>query len=595
MKKLSVNYLALMVATAFVAGGCNGLKKMANNANLIQRSITPSPLEMHAGKVPVSITVSFPAKYFDKKAYIVCTPSLKSELNGSEIKMKPATIQGEKIKDNNTVISYKNGGSYTYKDTLDYSDPYRRSDLQLSMKATKGSETVDIADIKIGDGVNVTPLLVEEGLKVDNGVIAGASSNGNNAGSGRVVEVKVDKPKSSVATKDLTVYYPMQKAALDKKEQKKGDVSSFVSDVKAAAEDENTVLKSIQVASYASPDGPEDMNAQLVDQRGKTGENFAKDQLKKVEGAGNIVSRQTTQSEDWEGFKKEAEASNLKDKDLILRVLSMYSDPNVREREIKNISAAYTGLKTSVLPKLRRSEIKAILETKEKTNAELVSLSKSDPKQLSKEEALYASTLKELDPEVKINLLKEYTANNPNDWRGFNNLGVNYIKIGDMASAKTAFEKAKSIDGNQAAVYNNLGVVDFANNDITNAKEYWSKAKNFGSQEAGYNLGVINIREGEYDKAVVNFGSTPTFNKALAEALNRSDADANSTINNVESDDAWVDYLKAVIAAKNSNQDGVFSNLRNACKKNSALKDYAKNDVEFIRYFEDSSFKSIVD
>ncbi|MBQ3655719.1 MAG: hypothetical protein II956_02580 [Bacteroidales bacterium] len=595
MKKVSANYLALMIATAFVASGCNGLKKMANNANLIQRSITPSPLEMHAGKVPVSITVSFPAKYFDKKAYIVCTPSLKSELNsGAEIKMKPASIQGEKVKDNNPAISYKNGGSYTYKDTLDYSDPYRRSDLILNMKATKGSETVDIADIKIGDGVNVTPLLVEEGLKVDNGVISGAN-NGKNAGSGRLVEVKVDKPKSSVATKDLTVYYPMQKAALDKKEQKKNEVSTFVADVKAAAEDANTNLKSIQVASYASPDGPEDMNANLVDQRGKTGEGFAKDQLKKVEGAGNIVSRQTTQAEDWEGFKKEAEASNLKDKDLILRVLSMYSDPNVREREIKNISAAYTGLKTSVLPKLRRSEIKAILETKEKTNSELMSLAKSAPAQLSKEEALYASTLADLDPQTKINLLKDYTSKNPNDWRGFNNLGVNYVKTGDMASAKTQFEKAKSIDGNQGAVYNNLGVVDYSNNQVEGAKENWNKAKNFGSQEAGYNLGVINIREGEYDKAVVNFGTVPTFNKALAETLNRSTADAKSTLNNVESEDAWVDYLKAIVAAKNSDKDGVIDNLKNACKKNSELKNYAKNDVEFIRYFEESAFKAIVD
>ena len=595
MKKVSANYLALMIATAFVASGCNGLKKMANNANLIQRSITPSPLEMHAGKVPVSITVSFPAKYFDKKAYIVCTPSLKSELNsGAEIKMKPASIQGEKVKDNNPAISYKNGGSYTYKDTLDYSDPYRRSDLILNMKATKGSETVDIADIKIGDGVNVTPLLVEEGLKVDNGVISGAN-NGKNAGSGRLVEVKVDKPKSSVATKDLTVYYPMQKAALDKKEQKKNEVSTFVADVKAAAEDANTNLKSIQVASYASPDGPEDMNANLVDQRGKTGEGFAKDQLKKVEGAGNIVSRQTTQAEDWEGFKKEAEASNLKDKDLILRVLSMYSDPNVREREIKNISAAYTGLKTSVLPKLRRSEIKAILETKEKTNSELMSLAKSAPAQLSKEEALYASTLADLDPQTKINLLKDYTSKNPNDWRGFNNLGVNYVKTGDMASAKTQFEKAKSIDGNQGAVYNNLGVVDYSNNQVEGAKENWNKAKNFGSQEAGYNLGVINIREGEYDKAVVNFGTVPTFNKALAETLNRSTADAKSTLNNVESEDAWVDYLKAIVAAKNSDKDGVIDNLKNDCKKNSELKNYAKNDVEFIRYFEESAFKAIVD
>lgn len=592
MKKVSVNYLALMIATAFVAGGCNGLKKMAKNADLIQRSITPNPLEMHAGKVPVSITVSFPAKYFDKKAYLVCTPSVKSESTADEIKMKPATLQGIKVKDNNTVIDYKTGGSYTYQDTIDYSDPYRMSDLLLSMKATKGSETVDVADIKIGDGINVTPLLVEEGLKVDNGTVgAGADAKG----SAKTVEAKIAKPTSSISTKDLTMYYPMQKAALDRKEQKKADVATFVNDVKAAADDADVKIKAIQIASYASPDGSEELNSKLVDDRGKAGEKFAADQLKKIEGTNNVISRQTTQAEDWDGFKKETEASDLKDKDLILRVLSMYSDPNVREREIKNISAAYTGLKNSILPKLRRSEIKAVLETKEKTEAELINLAKTDPSKLTQDEALYTSTIEALSTDDKIALLKYYTGNYANDWRGFNNLGVNYVKSNDMASAKTAFDKAKAIDGNQAAVYNNLGVVDLANGDQAAAKDDFSKAKNLGSEEAGYNLGVMDIREGKYASAVANFGSNPSFNKSLAEVLNKNTSAASSTINAVASDDAWVDYMKAIIAAKNSNEDGVYSNLKNAVKKNADLKNFAKTDVEFIRYFEESSFKDIVD
>ncbi|MBR3713433.1 MAG: hypothetical protein IKM98_09595, partial [Bacteroidales bacterium] len=164
MKKNTVNYLALMLATAFLASGCNGLKKMAANSDLVQRSITPSPLEMHAGRVPVSITVTFPPKYFDKKAYLVCTPTLKSDNFGDEIKMKNATLQGSAIKDNNTTIDYKTGGTYTYKDTIDYSDHFRSSDLVLNMKATKGTKTETVCDIKIGDGVNVTPLLVQEGI-----------------------------------------------------------------------------------------------------------------------------------------------------------------------------------------------------------------------------------------------------------------------------------------------------------------------------------------------------------------------------------------------------------------------------------------------
>jgi len=460
------------------------------------------------------------------------------------------------------------------------------------MKATKGSETVDVADIKIGDGVNVTPLLVEEGLKVDNGTI-GASSNA--AGSGKTIDVKIAKPKSSQTTKNLTVYYPMQKAALDAKEQKKSDVSAFVSQVKNAANDANTTIKSIEVASYASPDGPEDMNENLVDQRGKTGEKFAKDQLKKVEGTSNVVSRQTTQAEDWDGFKKVTEASDLKDKDLILRVLSMYSDPTTREREIKNISAAYTSLKSSVLPKLRRSEINAILLTKEKTEAELADLAKNNFDELSQDEALYASTMNSIDNAAKVALLKKYTEKYPNDWRGFNNLGTALIRDNNLNDAETALNKAKSLDANQACIYNNLGVIDLAKGDNTKATEDFSKAKNIGCEEAGYNLGVMDIRNGEYDKAVANFGNTPSFNKALAQVLAKNVTDASTTLNSVNSQDAYVDYLKAIIASKNSNEDGVVSNLKEAVKKNSSLKDYAKNDVEFIRYFDSNSFKSVVD
>ncbi len=593
MRKKTVNYLALMLATAFLASGCNGLKKMAQNADLIQRNVTPSPLEMHAGRVPVSITVTFPPKYFDKKAYLVCTPTLKS-IDGNEIRMKNATLQGSAVKDNNTTIDYKKGGTYTYRDTIDYSDPYRRSDLVLNMKGTRGGKSETVADVKIGDGVNVTPLLVQEGVRVDNEAEDAAAKNaaGN---AGMTIDVKIQKPKSSLTTKNLTMYYPLQQSSLDRKEQKKGEVADFVNLIKAAADDANTTIKSIEVASYASPDGPEDMNRKLVDQRGKTGENFTKEKLKKVEGTGNVISRQTTQAEDWEGFKKMMESSNLRDKDLILRVLSMYSDPNTREREIKNIAAAYTSLKSNVLPKLRRSEINAVLQTKEKTDSELASLAKSSFDELTQDEALYASTMSSIDSKEKIAILKKYTSKYPQDWRGFNNLGTALIRDNQLAEASSQLNKAKSIDGNQAIVYNNLGVIDLSNKDFVKAKENFTKAKNIGCDEAGYNLGIMNIRDGEYDKAVANFGRKPTFNKALAQVLAKNVSDASSTINQVNSQDAYVDYLKAIISAKNNNEDGVMKSLREACKKNPSLKSYAALDVEFIRYFGQPNFKSIVD
>lgn len=594
MKKNTANYLALMLATAFLASGCNGLKKMAANSDLVQRSITPNPLEMHAGRVPVSITVTFPPKYFNKNAYLVCTPTLKSDHFGDEIKMKNATLQGSAVKDNNTTIDYKTGGTYTYKDTIDYSDHFRSSDLVLNMKATKGTKTETVCDIKIGDGVNVTPLLVQEGIRIDNGEEPKTAAEKAKANAGLLIDVNVPKPKQSLTTQNLTMYYPMQQSSFDRKEQKKGEVADFVNNLKDATADANTVIKSIEVASYASPDGPEDMNQKLVDQRGKTGEKFTKDQLKKVEGADQVISRQTTQSEDWEGFKKMMESSNMRDKDLILRVLSMYSDPTTREREIKNIAAAYTSLKSDVLPKLRRSEINAVIQTKEKSDSELADLAKTNFDELTQDEALYASTMPSIDNAAKIALLKKYTQKYPNDWRGFNNLGVALLRDGQLADATTQLTKAKSIDANQAVVYNNLGVIDLSNGSDSKAKENFSKARNIGCDEAGYNLGVINIRDGEYDKAVANFGSKPSFNKALAQVLAKNVSDASRTITQVNSQDAYVDYLKAIISAKNNNEDGVMKSLKEACKKNPELMDYAEFDVEFIRYFGQENFKSIV-
>lgn len=582
-----------MLATAFLASGCNGLKKMAATSDLVQRSITPNPLEMHAGRVPVSITVTFPPKYFDKKAYLICTPTLKSDHFDDEIRMKNATLQGSSVKDNNTTISYKTGGTYTYRDTIDYSDHFRSSDLVLNMKATKGSTTETVCDIKIGDGVNVTPLLVQEGIRVDNGNEPNANAKPT-ANAGLLMDVSVPKPTSSLATKNLTMYYPMQQSSFDRKEQKKSEVADFVAAIQEAAEGANTSVKSIEVASYASPDGPEDMNQKLVDQRGKTGEKFTQDQLKQIEGIGDVLSRQTTQAEDWEGFKKMMESSDLRDKDLILRVLSMHSDPAKREREIKNIAAAYTSLKSDVLPKLRRSEINAVLQTKEKSDSELADLAKSNFDELTQDEAIYAATIPSIDNAAKIDILKKYTAKYPNDWRGFNNLGTALIRDGQLAEGTTQLTKAKSIDANQAMVYNNLGVIDLANNDAPKAKENFSKARNIGCDEAGYNLGVINIRDGEYDKAVANFGSKPSFNKALAQVLSKNVSDASATIRALNSQDAYVDYLKAIIDAKNNNEDGVMKNLKEACKKNSDLMDYAEFDVEFIRYFEQPNFKAIV-
>ena len=589
MKKAKTNYLALAVASAFLAAGCNGLQKMADNASTVGKKLTPDPLEMHAGKVPVSISVTFPPKYFDKKAYLIFTPILKSDNGSDVIKMRSQTLQGESIDDNNPMISYKNGGSYTYNDTLDYSDPFMKSTLELEVKATRNGESADVMNISIAKGVIVTPLLVEQGMQVDNGM-------SGDKGAGRTIDAKVSKPASSEQSQSLAVYYPMQKSNLDSKEQKKADVAAFVEAVKSAAADEKIQLKGIQVASYASPDGPEDMNGNLVEGRGTTSINFVKDQMKKakVQQEGDFVTRQTTSAEDWEGFEKATKESELKDKELILRVLSMYSDASVREREIKNLSEAYTSLKSDVLPKLRRSEIKAITVCPEKTAEEIAQLAKENPDELSQEEAMWASANVN-DLAAQENVLKNYISRYPNDWRGYNNLGNVYIKQNKLADAETNLNKAKELDANQSAIFNNLGVLALAQGDDAKAKEYFTQAKSMGgSEEAGYNLGVLNIKAGEYAEAVANFGSNPSFNKSLAQTLNGDNSAAQSTINSVNSDNPWVSYLKAVEAARGGDVTGVINNLKDACKDN-ACKEYAKKDAEFLKFIENDAVKALID
>jgi len=372
MKKFTFQLLAVVIA--FAIGGC-GLGKMVDDANLVQYQVTPDPLEMHAGKVPVQVSVTFPPKYFNKKAYLVITPYIVSKNGSDELQLKSTTLQGEKVRDNNPIINYKNGGSYTYIDTVDYDAVYRRSDLQLRISANKGGNgnSYSFASVNIAEGIVTTPELVKNGLAVDNGTLG-------NTGEGlmNLITPNVGLPPSRTEKTSLVLYYPLQKDRLTSKEQRKADIDSFLTEVKNIKDDADLNFKDLTVASYASPDGPQDLNHNLVEGRGKNSTDFLTKKFKKVEltDVEDFMKRETTPDEDWEGFKAAVQESNMEDKDVILRVLSMYSDPDVREREIKNMAAVYDKLRNEILPKLRRSEIIATYETRQKTPEELVNLGK---------------------------------------------------------------------------------------------------------------------------------------------------------------------------------------------------------------------------
>lgn len=591
MKKLTIQLLAVVLF--FAISGC-GLNKMVDDASLIDYTVTPDPLELKGGKVPVSIDVVFPAKYFNKKAYVTFTPSLVSSDGSSSIDMHAQTLQGEKVNDNNPVIPYDNGGSYSYIDTIDYSDLYRMSDLQLKISANKGGNgsSYNFAAVTIAHGVITTPELVDEGLKIDNGT-AGNSGNGIM----NTITPSVTLPQTSTQKEVLTLYYPLQKSRLTTAEKRKADVDSFLNTVIAMSDDPDVNMGDITVASYASPDGPQDLNADLRDDRGANSSDFLVDKFDDADfdqaNQADFLTRETTPEEDWDGFKAAVQASNIADKDLILRVLQMYNDPDVRETEIKKLAAVYDELRNEILPQLRRSEVVATYQTRQKTAVELINTAKTNPSTLSKLELFYASNnATGTDQET---ILKSYTSTYNDDWQGFNNLGVYYIKDNKLDDAEVQLQKAETIDNNNAVVLNNLGVLYWAKGDENKAGEYFKRAANIDpNDDINYNLGVICIKKGNYETAVEKFGGTPSYNKSLAQLLAGNTADAISTLSSVQSEEAFYYYLKAVEAARNANDNDLFTNLQKAIGKNSALKAYAQNDMEFRNYFEDDTFKSIV-
>jgi tetratricopeptide (TPR) repeat protein len=595
MKNRTFNYFVSFLLAGLFLVSCGSIKKMADTANQVKYNVTPKPLEMHVEKVAMSLSGTFPAKYFIKKAVLVITPVLKAKDGTTEKAYKSFTLQGEGVKDNNKVIKFKEGGAFSFSDTIPYEDGLRFSDLELRIKASAGSESVNFITVKVAEGVITTPRLVDKGMEVDNG--GDGKGQGNKMGKLMKTSVTVDAVQT--VKQDATIFYELMKSDVRRTEMDKKEIKDMVENIKNLSTDKDKKFSGVQVSAYASPEGPLDMNARLVKERGTSSMDYLSKELKKLKVDAlkdpNFITKQTTPDEDWEGFQRVAQASSFRDKDLVLRVLSMYSDPVVREKEIKNIAEAYTDLKESVLPKLRRAIVQISYEGKAKTDDEMVNLAVTNPSALKDKELFHAAEITK-DANQKVQIYTTYTNTYPNDWKGFVNLGVAYADQGKLAEAKSAFEKAKAIDSKNSAVLNNLGVVAFAQGNMKEAEQYFTQAKaNGASDEIGYNLGVIKIKQGKYRDAVSSFGSPASFNKALAQTLATDNGGAKGTLNAMGEKEAGIFYyLKAIVAAKNASDDEVIKNLTTAVSKDASLKDYAKKDMEFGKYLENAAFKALV-
>jgi tetratricopeptide (TPR) repeat protein len=572
MKKNNLSLFATLLAV-IVLSSCGGLNKMKEKAKNLGYTLTPNPLEVKGGEVEASVTGKIPPKYFNKKAVLVVTPALA--YTGGEAAYKSITLQGEKIAGNEKQIKYKEGGSYTITDKIPYKKEMQVSSLEIRIKATLGKKSVDYAPLKIGDGVIATELLVVRDP--------------------RPIMVGDKFVRESTSEMVADIKYLMGRAEVRPTELKKDEIKKLGETLKAADANPKKTVKNIELSAYASPDGPMDLNEKLAGQR-KVSANvyMTKDLVKKskLTKVKDDIFTYLVTAEDWDGFKKLMEASDVKDKELILRVLSMYSDPAVREKEIKNISAAFEEVKVKILPQLRRSKITVKVLDSGKSDQEILALATSKPDSLSLEELLYAAAKLTTDLNAQLAIYQAAAAKYPSDFRAKNNTGYVLIKLNREAEAKTAFEAAKAIEDN-SVVKNNLGVCAFIEGDLAKAEELFTSAMGAGD-EVNYNIGIIKIIQGKYADAISSFGSAPEVNAALAKLLNKDNEGASTALNNVKSEDAIVYYLKAIVGARTQNADMLFTNLTTAAGKSAELKANAAKDLEFFKFFQDAKFKAIV-
>jgi len=543
---------------------------MQKNAGLINYEVTPAVLETHGGEVAVNIKGVFPEKYFDKSTTAEAIPVLVFE--GGEVAYDKVALQGEKVVANSEVISYA-GDNFNYNSKVAYKPEMKKSELMFRVTASRKGKSVTFDPVKLADGVISTSTLTEAAVMP--------------------VMVKDNYVRIIPESKIADIHYLINKADIRSAELKGEDVQLLRDYINTVNEAENLQFTGATVSSYASPDGKTELNDKLSKTRGTSADKFLQTDFSKIEDAkkeGFFTS--LTTAEDWDGFKAEVEASTIQDKELILRVLSMYSDPDVREREIKNMSAAFEALKTDILPKLRRSKLIVSVNKVGRSDEEILAQMKADPKVLSLEEMLYSATLTK-DVNEQLAFYQAAFAAYPQCFRAANNIGYSYINLGKADEAIAALDKAKALQNNDV-VKNNLGFAYILKGDLVKAAEQFnSMSAATANSKAG--LGMIAITKGEYDQAVNFLGTEASYNLGLAHLLKKDYAKAKSVLDQVAPCKCGKpSYLKAVLGARMDDREYMLNNLREAVGYNAEWKAYAKTDLEFAKYFNDNTFVSVI-
>ncbi|MDO4980339.1 MAG: hypothetical protein Q4E58_05460 [Prevotellaceae bacterium] len=553
MRKSVFYFLAASVLV--ITSSCSSTMGQLTSANF---EVTPNPMETQAGKVTVTINGKFPAKYMKKNVIVTITPELRGS-NGYNLRAEEGTsFQGEKVRNNFQTISYEHGGNFTMRQSFDYADALHRSDLYMNIVAKQGKKETKQPLVKVASGIIATSELYQKALKSEQPCLAPDSFQ-------RVTNQKME----------AQVKFLVNQANLRKSELASNSVKDFVEMLrKINREHESLNLKNVEVLGYASPEGNFAVNDRLANQRQSVSEEFVKGQMKQARVSGDVTSHYT--AEDWDGFQKLVAASNIQDKDVILRVLSMYQDPEQREQQIRNMSEGFRELADGILPELRRARMIINYETVGRSDEQLKQQYAADPTKLSLDELLYTATLYE-NPAESETVYKKAAELFPNDYRAKNNVGVMEMIRGNELNALDNFQEAMD-KGKQPEAYANMAMMALQHGGLDTAEEYLSNA----TGAAGMNrvLGTLNIAKGNYSLAQQNLTGESSNMAALAQILNKDYSTATQTLARIKDGDALTDYLNALLLARTGQNDKASEFLRKAAFADPSLASFADRDIE---------------
>ena len=527
-------------------------------------NVTPNPLETQAGEVSATINGMFPEKYMKKKAVVTVTPQLRFQtVDGvKQVAGESATFQGEKVLGNDQTISYRLGGRYAMKSTFAYQPEMQQSELYLTFDAKVGKKTVKVPEVKVANGVIATSELYKRALTSAQAAVAQDAFQ-------RIIEKK----------QEANIKFLIGQAQLRKSELQNNSVKEFVRLLSTIVKDqEGMLLDGVEVSAYASPDGGFKVNERLAGKRQDVAEKYVAKEMKKAKLDATVDTKYT--AEDWEGFQELVAASDIQDKDVILRVLSMYQDPEEREQQIKNISSAFRELADGILPQLRRARLTINYELIGRDDEQIQEQFKSDATKLSIEELLYGATLDEDNAAAAEAYYKKAVELYPNDARAYNNLAALAYAKGNDKEASQWVAKAQKQNNNLAEANANLGLLALKQGDMLNAESYIAKASSAnGLQEV---LGNLHLAQGKYAQAEQDFGNLKTNSAALAQILNKNYQAAANTLKGVKNADATTFYLAAILNARTGNNAEAAQALQKAIAKDPTLAEYAAKDLELV-------------